>query len=76
MTDKSQRYAVGNSGPVFETNDELDAIVLDADAQAERMSFEPYTMTPAGLLYNDDTIAGLYCVGQPASMWPRSVDRG
>jgi putative DNA primase/helicase len=58
MTDKSQRYAVGNSGPVFETNDELDAIVLDADAQSERMSFEPYTMTPAGLLYNDDIIAG------------------
>jgi Domain of unknown function (DUF927) len=58
MTDESQRYAVGNSGPVIETNDELDAIVLDADAQAERMSFEPYTMTPAGLLYNDDTIAG------------------
>ena len=40
-------------------NDELDAIVLDADAQAERMSFGPYSMRKAGLFGEDgDRISG------------------
>ena len=58
MTDKPQLYVVGDSGPVIETNDALDAIVLDADAQAERMSFGAYNMSKDGLLFGDDYIVG------------------
>src|SRR5262245_31469258 len=58
MTGKPQLYGVEDSGPAIETNDDLDAIVLDADAQAERMSFGVYKMTKGGLLFNDDYIAG------------------
>jgi len=58
MTDKPQLYGVGDSGPVIERNDELNAIVLDADAQRAHMSFGDYNMTPAGLHFNDNHIAG------------------
>src|SRR5262245_28871370 len=58
MTGKPQLYGVEDSGPAIETNDDLDAIVLDADAQAERMSFGVYKMTKGGLLFNEDYIAG------------------
>jgi uncharacterized protein (DUF927 family) len=50
MIDKPQLYVVGDS-PTIESNDDLDAIVLDADAQADRMSFDTYKMTTNGLLF-------------------------
>ena len=58
MTDKLQLYVAEDTGTAVQSNDELDAIVLDADAQAERMSFGPYSMTNAGLLFGEDSIAG------------------
>jgi putative DNA primase/helicase len=58
MTDKPQLYIVNDTGSAIQN--ELDAIVLDADAQAERMSFGPYNMSTAGLLFGDDLIAGRF----------------
>src|SRR5262245_53574566 len=58
MTDKLHLYGVGDSGPAIETNDDLDAIVLDADAQAARMNFGEFSMTPSGLHCDDNHIAG------------------
>src|SRR5262249_20245947 len=57
MTDKPPLYGVGDSGPTI-SNDELDAIVLDADAQAMRMSVDEYRMAADGLYNNDSHIAG------------------
>jgi hypothetical protein len=50
MTDKPQLYVVEDTGSAI-TNDELDAWVLDADAQADRMSFDTYKMTKDGLRF-------------------------
>jgi putative DNA primase/helicase len=60
MTEKPQLYLVGDTGPVIETNDDLDALALDADAQADRMSFGPYSMAASGLRFDEDLISGSF----------------
>ena len=60
MTEKPQLYLVGDTGPVIETNNDLDAVVLDADAQADRMSFGPYSMSASGLRFDEDLISGSF----------------
>ena len=60
MTEKPQLYLVGDTGPVIETNDDLDALALDADAQADRMSFGPYSMSASGLRFDEDLISGSF----------------
>jgi putative DNA primase/helicase len=58
VTDKPQLYGVEDSDSAIETNEDLDAIVIDADALTERMSFGVYSMTKSGLHFNEDLIAG------------------
>jgi putative DNA primase/helicase len=60
MTEKPQLYLVGDTGPVIETNNDLDALALDADAQADRMSFGPYSMSASGLRFDEDLISGSF----------------
>ena len=58
MIEKPGLYGVEDFGHAIETNDDLDTIVIDADAQAERMSFGEYRMAADGLHHNDNHIAG------------------
>jgi putative DNA primase/helicase len=58
MTEKPQLYLVGDTGPVIETNN--DALALDADVQADRMSFGPYSMSASGLRFDEDFISGSF----------------
>src|SRR5262245_42702275 len=59
MTDKPHLYVVDEDGGAgIGNNNELDSIAIDSDEKAERMSFGEYRMTPQGLHYNDELIAG------------------
>jgi hypothetical protein len=54
MTEQPQLYIVSDN------NDDLDAVVLGADDQADRMSFGPYSMSASGLRFDEDLISGSF----------------